>query len=135
LRLFHRTEIKEDEEGAKIQWLEKVIKQLSGSEAGDEAGAVTVDGSGTEQQQMVTDGSQSPNITPDISKLRSRRVLAAAFEALRNDLDDREDFWVEHIRAIEIELKLAFGSVDWAEVIWTQEELEKLRCIRQSGNL
>jgi hypothetical protein len=119
----------------RIQQLEMTINQPSERHPGNEAGSsVEGEGSEAEEQQISTGGDQTQYITPKISKLHSRRALEAAFEALRNDLNDREEFWVEHIRAIEKELKMAFGTVSWAEVILTKEELDKLHCFRRSEN-
>lgn len=135
LDLFHEAEIKGNERKEEIQRLEKTIEQLSERDAGREAGSVGDEGRETEEQQIGTCGDQTRYITPRISELHSPRALEAAFEALRNDLDDREDFWVEHIGAIEKELKMTFGTVNWVEVILTKEELDKLHYFRQSENL
>jgi hypothetical protein len=134
LDLFHEAEIKENEKKEEIQRLEKTIEQLSERDAGHEAGSVEDEGSETEQQENSTGGDQGQEV-PKISELHSPRALAAAFETLRNDLDQRGDFWVEHIGAIEKELKMTFGTVNWAEVILTKEELDKLNYFRQSENL
>jgi hypothetical protein len=119
-----------------IQQLEMTTNQPSERRPGNEAGSsVEREGSETEEQEIGTGGDQTQYITPKISELHSPRALEAAFEALRNDLNNREEFWVEHIRAIEKELKMAFGTVSWADVILTKEKLDKLNCFRRSENL
>jgi hypothetical protein len=136
LHYFDEARDKGNRKEERIQQLEMTINQLSGRHPGNEAGSsVEKEGSEAEEQQIGTGGDQTQYITPNISELHSPRALKAAFEALRNDLNDREEFWVEHIRAIEKELKMAFGTVSWAEVILTKEELDKLNCFRQSENL
>jgi hypothetical protein len=96
----------------RIQQLESIIEQLSERGPRYESGIVEGEGSETEQQENSTGGDQAQEVTPQISELHSPRALAAASEALRNDLDERGEFWVEHIKVIESEFKLAFGSLD-----------------------
>jgi hypothetical protein len=120
---------RENQKEERIQKLEMAIQRVSEQDPGHKVG------SEIEDQKIGTGGDQTQHITPRISELHLPGALEAAFEALRNGLDDREDFWLEHIIAIEKELKMAFQTVSWGKVILTKEELDKLNCFRQFENL
>lgn len=76
----------------RIQQLETTIEQLSERAPQYESGSVEGEGSETEQQEIDNGGDQAQEVTPQISEFHSPRTLAAAFEALRNDLDERGNF-------------------------------------------